>query len=83
MRKTYQVNLINVTKFYNQLVSHIIYQQNNKKKKEAKFDPKNVYKSSLNYNNKAIIMTKIILKCIVKFKKKKEKCLLKNYLFVC
>lgn len=33
MRKTYQVNLINVTKFYNQLVSHIIYQQNNKKKR--------------------------------------------------
>jgi hypothetical protein len=38
MRKTYQVNLINVTKFHNQLVSHIIYQQN--QKKEAKFDPK-------------------------------------------
>ena len=38
MRKTYQVNLINVTKFHNQLVSHIIYQQN--QKNEAKFDPK-------------------------------------------
>lgn len=32
MRKTYQVNLINVTKFHNQLVSHIIYQQNQKKR---------------------------------------------------
>ena len=36
MRKTYQVNLINVTKFHNQLVSHIIYQQNQKKKKKKK-----------------------------------------------